>query len=157
MASKDIFNKEELTKVFNENGIYLVIEDDLDNSKVRGAFRVHNDKPAIYLTTKYKRYADIYFALLHELAHCKSDFNRAKNGSLISYNNSDEDYEKKADKTALNWMIDDNTYEIIKNNFNDIEKLNVVKSFVVYRLASDGIIAYNSKIYQMYNKVIKNI
>ena len=85
MASKDIFNKEELTKVFNENGIYLVIEDDLDNSKVRGAFRVHNDKPAIYLTTKYKRYADIYFALLHELAHCKSDFNRAKNGSLISY------------------------------------------------------------------------
>ncbi len=155
-AKGNKFNKEEIIKVFNENGIYLVIEDDLSTSKIRGAFRVHNDKPAIYLTTKYKRCADIYFALLHELAHCKSDFNRAKNGSLISFNdNSEEDYEKKADKTAFNWMIEDNYYDEIKNKYNDIEKLNVVKSFYVYRLANDKIIEYSSQIYQKYNKIIK--
>ena len=74
----------ELIKVFNDNGIFLAIEKDLTGSKIRGAFKVLNIKPAIYITKKHKRYADIYFALLHELAHCKSDFNRAKSGSWIS-------------------------------------------------------------------------
>ncbi len=157
-AQEDKFNKEEIIKTFNENGIYLVIEDDLSTSKIRGAFRVHNNKPAIYLTTKYKRYADIYFALLHELAHCKSDFNRAKNGSIISYSdNSLEDYEIEADKKAYNWMVNDNYYNEVKNQYHDIEKLDLVKSFYVYRLANDNIISYNSTIYQKYNKIIKEI
>ena len=101
--------------MFNKNGIMLAIEPDLNGSKIRGAFRVLNDKPAIYITTKYKRIADVYFALLHELAHCKSDFNRAKNGSIISYMDDKEvdDYELKADKTALNWMVNNDDFEEI--------------------------------------------
>ena len=77
-AKKGIFNKEKLIEKFNENGIYLVVQEDLPKSKIRGAFKVNKDSPAIYLTLKHKRIADIYFALLHELAHCKSDFNKAK-------------------------------------------------------------------------------
>ena len=65
------FNKEELIKVFNENGIFLAIEPDLKGAKIRGAFRVLNNKPAVYITTRHKRYADVYFALLHELAIVK--------------------------------------------------------------------------------------
>lgn len=157
-ASKDIFNRDELIKKFNENGIFLAIENDLKDSKIRGAFKVLNDKPAIYITKKYKRYADIYFALLHELAHCKSDFNRAKKGSIISIENEYlEDYEIKADKTAYNWMVDDNEYDKIKNKYNDIDKLDVVKSFYVYRLASDGLISYSSKVYQDNNKLIEEM
>lgn len=83
-AKLNHFNESKLIEEFNKNGIYLAIEDDLTGTKVRGAFKVLNDKPAIYITRKHKRYADIYFALLHELAHCKSDFNRAKSGSIIS-------------------------------------------------------------------------
>ena len=155
-ASKNLFNKNELIKQFNENGIFLAIENDLKGSKIRGAFKVLNDKPAIYITKKYKRYADIYFALLHELAHCKSDFNRAKSGSIVSIEDQfdKEEYELKADKTALNWMINDKEYELIKNEYNDIDNLNVVKSFYVYRLAKDKIIDYSSKLYQENNKLL---
>ena len=60
-ANKNKFNEEELIKVFNENGVYLVIEDDISGSKIRGAFKVHRDALAIYITRKYKRIADVYF------------------------------------------------------------------------------------------------
>ncbi len=155
-AANDEFNEKKLITKFNDNGIYLAIEDDLKGSKIRGAFKVLNDKPAIYITRKHKRYADVYFALLHELAHCKSDFNRAKNGSLVSFQDEtmDDDYEIRADKTAFNWMVDDQLYNKIKYNYNNIDKFEVVKSFFVYRLANDKIISYASKLYQENNKII---
>jgi len=154
-AKNNSFDKEKIISIFNQNGIFLAIEPDLKGSKIRGAFRVLNDKPAIYITPKYKRCADIYFALLHELAHCKSDFNRAKSGSIISFeeNHSTEDYELKADKTAFNWMVDDDVYnKIIKEK--NYENNNEILSFLVYRLAFDKMISYRSKLYQEYNRVI---
>lgn len=155
-AKNNIFNKEELIKKFNEYGIFLAIEKDLKGSKIRGAFKVLNDKPAIYITKKHNRYADIYFALLHELAHCKSDFNRAKSGSIVSTDDDMdlEDYELKADSTALNWMINDSLYNIIKNNYKDIDSFDVIKSFFVYRLAKDNIIKYSSDLYQNNNLLL---
>ena len=142
--------------MFNDNGIFLAIEKDLTGSKIRGAFKVLNDKPAVYITKKHKRYADIYFALLHKLAHCKSDFYRAKSGSIVTTEDkSVEDYEIKADKTAFKWMIDDKVYQSIKYCSDAIEELDVIKSFYVYRLASDKLIDYSSKMYQEYNKLIE--
>ena len=147
------FDKEKLIEVFNKYGIKLAIEPDLKGSKIRGAFKVLNNTPAIYITTKHKRIADIYFALLHELAHCKSDFNRAKSGSIVSYmnNNDTEDYEIKADKTALNWMVPEKIYEnIIKTKNYSYDNM----CFLVYRLAFDKKISYSSKIYQDNNKLL---
>ena len=154
MAVNNRFNKDELIKLFNANGIYLAIEDDLPGAKIRGAFKVLADKPAIYITKKHKRYADVYFALLHELAHCKSDFNRAQKGSLISLTDNEEidDYEIKADKQAFNWMIDDELYNKIKSDYKNVNNYNVIKSFFAYRLANDKIIDYSSNFYQTNNE-----
>ena len=155
-ASNNSFDENKLIMEFNKNGIFLAIQDDLKGTKVRGAFKVLNDKPAIYITRKHKRYADIYFALLHELAHCKSDFNRAKSGSIITMldDKETEDYEIKADMQALDWMISNKTYDKIKNNYKNIEELDVVKSFFVYRLARDKIIKYSDSLYQKYNPLV---
>ena len=153
-ANENKFNRDRLIKEFNKNGVYLAIESDLSGAKIRGAFRVLNDKPAIYITTKHKRYADVYFALLHEIAHLKSDFNRAKNGALISLEEekNSEDYEIRADETALNYMVDSKEYEkILKNGVP-----SKVNSFLAYRLARDGVIKYSSKLYQDSNKLIDN-
>lgn len=154
-AKKSIFDEKKLIKVFNENGIQLVIENDLPGSKIRGAFKVNKDTPAIYLTRKYKRLADIYFALLHELAHCKSDFNKAKSTNLVTY---DEDKcESEADIQALDWMVDKEYYtSIIKSdNFDFIDKKKYPVSFILYRLAKDKYIDYSTELYQKYNPVIK--
>ena len=157
MANDNIFDQQKLIKLFNQNGIFLAIVDDLSGGKIRGAFKVLNDKPAIFLTKKHKRIADVYFALLHELAHCQSDFNRAKSGSIISEINvkSNEDFEKRADATAFNWMIPDDLYNKIKSAKMDSNEMSIVKSFFVYRLAYDNIISYSSNEYQRYNILLK--
>ena len=158
MASKNIFNEKELIEVFNKNGIALVIQEDIPGSKIRGAFKVHKEVPAIYITYKHNRVADIYFALLHELAHCKTDFNKAKSTNLISFNDKNKTEEESADKQAYNWMVDEKYYNsIIKNKKYDISKENIYpKSFVVYRLAKDNIISYSANEYQKYN-ILLNI
>ena len=155
-AKEEVFNKEELIEKFNENGIYLVIQEDLPKSKIRGAFKVNKDTPAIYLTLKHKRLADIYFALLHELAHCKSDFNRAKANSLISTDSENDDLEKRADKQAYSWMVDEKYYNSIKNSisYEIEEETTYPKAFIVYRFAVDKKIPYSAKEYQKYNKII---
>ena len=158
MASKNIFNEKELIEKFNKNGIALVIQEDIPGSKIRGAFKVHKDVPSIYITYKHNRIADIYFALLHELAHCKTDFNKAKSTNLISFDDKTEIEEEQADNQAYNWMVDEKYYNSIINNKNyDISKEHIYpKSFVVYRLAKDKFINYSSTEYQNYN-ILLNI
>lgn len=151
------FDENELIKIFNNNGVYLAIVDDLPGSKIRGAFKVQSTSPAIYLTTKHKRIADIYFALLHEIGHLKSDFNKAKSTSLVSLIDEQsselDEIERCADAKALNWMVNDKDYNKIKEDLNLISNYDN-KSFIVYRLARDKVISYNSDLYQQYNKII---
>lgn len=155
LAKNDEFNEEKLVKKFNESGIYLVIQEDIPGSKIRGAFKVHRGIPAIYLTYKHHRIADVYFALLHELAHCKTDFNKAQSMSLVSY--EDEITETNADEQAYKWMVDDKYYNSIcySNKYNIKNETEYPKAFVVYRLAKDKRILHSSNEYQTYNSVIK--
>ena len=145
--------EEELINEFNKNGIFLVIQDDIPGSKIRGAFKVHRGIPAIYLTHKHKRIADIYFALLHELAHCKTDFNKAQATNLISYETCDDKKEVKRDNQAFNWAVDDNYYYNIccKKDYDIEKETEFPKCFVLYRLAKDGKIKYSDSKYQKYN------
>ena len=156
LAKKNVFDEKMLVDEFNDKGIALVIQEDIPGSKIRGAFKVHKDMPAIYITYKHNRIADIYFALLHELAHCKKDFNKAKGTNLISLDDED-DNEIVADNQAYSWMVDDKYYSDIINNIEyDIEnENNYPKSFVLYRLARDKRIEYSSEAYQKYNFVLK--
>lgn len=161
-AKSGVFDEEKLTETMNENGIYFTMQEDIPGSKIRGAFKVHRDIPAIYLTYKHKRIADIYFALLHELAHCKSDFNKAKGTCLVSSQNDENtaDVEDKADIQAYNWMVEEKYYNNVCKSINyDInEETEYPKSFVLYRLAHDREIEYRDSDYQKYNFIInKNI
>lgn len=155
LAKNNEFNEEKLVKKFNENGIYLVIQEDIPGSKIRGAFKVHRGIPAIYLTYKHHRIADVYFALLHELAHCKTDFNKAQSMSLVSC--EDETTETSDDVQTYNWMVDDRYYNSIcyNNKYNIKNETEYPKAFIVYRLAKDKRILYSSNEYQTYNSVIK--
>lgn len=164
-AKDNYFNSDELVQIFNNNGIYLSIVDDIDGSKIRGAFRVIGNKPAIYLTMKHKRPADIYFALLHEIAHCKTDFNSAKNKTYISIDQSMlkkvDNAEYLADQKAYNWMISEDVFERVKSsydgsNFDELaDTYQVPPMFLAYRLAESNTIKYSDKAYQENNPVIR--
>ncbi len=156
MSSNYIYDEKKMINEFNNKGIFLVFQDDLPGSGIRGAFKVERDKPAIYITRKHRRPADIYFAILHELAHCKSDFNAAKKAAIIS--DDSKVVESRADTLAFNWMIDDGIYNTINSKycFKDLEKIvskyEGNKMFLIYRLAHDHNEIFNTQLYQKYNK-----
>jgi len=144
----ETYEENKLIKTFNEHGIYLVIEDALKGTKIRGCTSVKINNPAIYLTRLYKDKASLYFTLYHELGHVKSDYNMAKSKIIIDLN---EDLEKRADKFALNNMIDEKTWIKIKENKENIKNIcrekNIPVCFATSRLAKENIISYQSKIY----------
>lgn len=143
------FNKDRLIKIFNEHGIYLVIEDALKGTKVRGCTMVKNTNPAIYLTTYLKEKSSFYFTLYHELAHVKSDYNSLKNKIII--HDGEIDVENKRDLFALNEMISLSVYkEILDNREKEKDicsKNNIPLSFLYSRLAYEGKIKYSSQEY----------
>lgn len=142
------FDKSSLIKIFNKHGLYLVIEDALKGTKIRGCTKVVGDNPAIYMTCYLKEKSSFYFALYHELGHVKSDYNKAKSKVIID---GDDSLEKRADLFAVNQMIDEKTYELILKNFDDKEKIckenNIPLCFLYSKLAHDKIIKYTDKLY----------
>ena len=148
-------DEDKMIKLFNKYGIYLVIEEALKGTKIRGCTKVKINNPAIYMTKLYKDKASFYFALYHELGHVKSDYNMAKSKVIIE---SEEKIEKRADLFALNNMISKKTWNLIVDNIEDIEKIcnkeKVPVCFATTRLAKEEIITYDSKLYNKYKETI---
>ena len=145
-------NVEKIKEILNNYGIYFACEKALRGTKVRGCFKVKGKQPAIYITDNYSGKDSFFFELYHELGHCKSDYNEAKNKVIIDGN---EEKEKKADKFALNMMINEYIWkQILETELNQksieeiSKKYKIPMSFIVGRLAKINKISYTSKIYR---------
>lgn len=145
-------NLDEIRDILNSYGIFFVCEKAIKGTKVRGCFKVKGKHPAIYVTDNYAGKDSFFFELFHELGHCKSDYNDAQNKIIIDGN---KEKEEKADKFALNAMIDDDIWgEILESDLKEAtlkqfsEKYKIAMSFIVGRLAKVNKITYDSKIYQ---------
>lgn len=151
-AYKEEMNIEKIKKILNTYGMYFVCEKAMSGSKVRGCFKVKGTHPSIYITDNYAGKDSFFFELFHELGHCKSDYNEAKNKIIIDGSQAKEE---RADKFALNAMIEEEIWkEIIATDMTEKELKNISKkyhipmSFIVGKLAKLGYIKYTSKIYQ---------
>lgn len=143
---------DKLKEIFNLYGIYFACEKAIQGTKIRGCFKVKGNHPAIYITDNYAGKDSLFFEIFHELGHCKSDYNEAKNKVIIDGN---EEKEKKADKFALNMMINEDIWKQIletETNQKGIEEISkkykIPMSFIVGRLAKINKISYTSKIYR---------
>ena len=152
---KEEYNEEKLVKLFNKYGIYLVIEDALKGTKIRGCTLVKDKNPCIYLTRYFRDKASLYFTLYHEIGHVKSDYNKAKSKIII---NEEEESEKKMDDFSLNEMIPLNIWKQIINNLDNAEEIcnenSIPLCFLYSRLAYEKIILYNSKEYNEHREKI---
>ena len=150
------FSIETITKILNNYGIFFVVEKALAGTKVRGCIRVKWKNPAIYITKNYKGKDSFFFELFHELGHCKSDYNEAKNKVIIE---GDEKQEQRADEFALNAMIEKDIWKDIEKDYTENNLLKISKenkipmSFIVGRLARVGKIKYQSKLYNKYKEI----
>lgn len=150
------FNCDRLIKLFNKYGIYLVIEDALIGTKVRGCMLVKDSNPAIYMTKYLKEKSSFYFALYHELSHVKSDYNRGKNKIIVD--DGELDVESKADKFAIEQMISSEVWNNILNDYDNKDKIcldnKIPLCFMYSRLARENIISYSSKEYNIHKEKI---
>ena len=154
IAYENKINVQKIQDVLNCYGIYFACEKAISGSKIRGCFKVRGKNPAIYITDNYAGKDSFYYELFHELGHCKSDYNEAKNKVLIEGNNLQEE---RADKFALNTMISPDVWkaisehEISEQYLIGISKNNhIPMSFIVGRLAKCSKIKYTSPLYQKY-------
>ena len=150
-AYKNKINKKEIQELMNKYGIYFVCEKALEGTKVRGCFKVKGKQPAIYITDNYAGKDSFFFELYHELGHCKSDYNEGKNKVIIDGN---DEKEKRADKFALEMMINDDIWKkILATNLKEkeLQKISeenrISMSFIVGRLAKIKKIEYTSTLY----------
>ena len=143
------FDVSKLISIFNKYGIYLVVCDALEGSKVRGCMLVKDNNPAIYMTCYLKEKSSFYFALYHEIGHIKSDYNVLKNKIIVDDGDSKE---QKADLFAINQMIKPSVWDLIINNYSEKENIcninNIPLCFLYSRLAKEGYISYSSDEYQ---------
>ncbi|MBG0916406.1 ImmA/IrrE family metallo-endopeptidase [Exiguobacterium sp. SRB7LM] len=140
-------------KLLNRLGVYLVVYDAVENSKVRGALTTYEGSPAIYLTGRFKTHDHVWFALMHEIGHLLKHYD--SNKSIITF---EEDFQVETDKKeeeanefARDFFIDKKDYTDFINNkiFSSKEIMEfansqkVLPGIVVARLQHDGHIGYD--------------
>lgn len=149
------YNEVKLINLFNKYGIYLVIEDALKGTKIRGCTLVKDKNPCIYLTRYFRDKSSLYFTLYHEIGHIKTDYNKAKNKIIID---EDENNEKEMDIYSLNQMIPIDIWDKVKTNLDSAEEICIENKiplcFLYSRLAYEGIISYSSKKYNNHREKI---
>lgn len=137
----------------NNKGVYLVVQDAITNSKVRGALTLHRKKPAIFLSLRFKTHDHAWFALVHEIGHLLLHPN-GKETSLTFEEAMDKPssvQEEEANSFARDFFIDAKAYKAFvalgvptkKSIIHFSLSQNVHPGIVVARLQHDGIIAYS--------------
>ena len=141
----------EITKLLNDYGIYLVLEESLDKN-IRACSHVKGTNPAIYINKNINDKAEFYYSLYYELSKVKSYFNKLKKIIILSQKNEKI---QKQHQFALNEMVPKEKYQKIKVSIYNIDtickKNKVTLEFAHFRLKKDNLI----KADKQYQKIIE--
>ncbi|SDE64883.1 hypothetical protein SAMN05216464_10890 [Mucilaginibacter pineti] len=96
-----------VTQALYNIGVSVIYQPHLQTTQVRGATFIINGKPCIVLTDLNKRYATIWFALLHELHHVIFDFDEIERNVFHLTGEADLFLlqEDKADEFARDYFL----------------------------------------------------
>lgn len=142
-----------IRRLLNKYGIPFVVMPAIPSSKVRGATSKIDDRPVIFLSTRFNRLDTFYFALVHELEHVFT--NDYQNEYFITF--PEEEQEFISNKNARRFFVDLEKYnnlvsKVISNKTNiDVEIISfanmqkVIPDIVIGFLEHDKIIEYGSK------------
>lgn len=139
-------------KLCNEQGVYLVVQKPVKNSKVRGALTTYKGHPAIYLSGRFKTHDHVWFALAHELGHLVLHYEQKS--LIVSYEDEDDmnRSEQEANQYARDFFINQDDWNMFVQNTTDItegkirifaKRMKVHPGIVVARLQHDGIMERN--------------
>lgn len=117
------FAVKNIRRLLNKYGIGLVTMDAVPTSKIRGATKIVDNIPAIFLSTRYKNLDSFYFTLLHEIHHLLED-DLSKDGyQTILY--EDDDREFRSNEFARNTLVEEHSFKRLSNK-NVIEDKDII-------------------------------
>ena len=111
-----------LRRFSNELGMIFVFHESIPNAKIRGAVRIIDDRPVIYVSDRYKRLDTLYFAFIHEIEHIIK-----KTASEDTYEILVEDDEEKlVNSYARDFFVDKDEYQKFINEHKVITAEDIV-------------------------------
>jgi len=129
-----------VTQALYNIGVTVIYQPHLQNTQVRGATFVIDEKPCIVLTDLNNNYATVWFALLHELHHVLYDYDEIRQN--IFHLTGEPDLfllqEDKADEFARGYLLPDDrakfVYKYINNQLvvNNFAKENQIHGCIIY-------------------------
>lgn len=138
-------------KLCNQLGIYFVEVEAISNCKVRGALLTHNNRPAIFISRRFKSHDHVWFAIAHELGHLIMHYQI--NELIISLDEESTSIKEiEANEFARNFFIIQKDYDkfVEKGDFSSksIEKFaaknKILSGILVARLQHDKYIDISS-------------
>lgn len=136
-----------LRRFSNELGMIFVFHESIPNAKIRGAVRIINDRPVIYVSDRYKRLDTLYFAFIHEIGHI---IKRTASKDIYEILIEDEE-EKLVNKYARDFFIDNTEYQDFIKQHNVITAENIVVLSKKHKIIPDVLIGFLE-----HDKVIKH-
>ncbi|WP_435922975.1 ImmA/IrrE family metallo-endopeptidase [Paenibacillus sp. DYY-L-2] len=143
-------------KLLNRIGVYIVFLNAIENSKVRGALTTYKNKPAIYLSGRFKTHDHTWFALMHEIGHLIKHY--IPNESIVTLEDELEELnpntdtkEEEANEFARDFFIERSAYSkfVSSNRFTEqsiyefAKTQSVLPGIVVARLQHDRYIGFD--------------
>ncbi|MBE0393168.1 ImmA/IrrE family metallo-endopeptidase [Flavobacterium sp. PL002] len=120
-------------------GITVIFQNYLSTTQVKGATFIINGKPCIVLTDFNKKYATLWFTLMHELHHVLFDYDLIETNSFhLTGDNDLFLIEEKADSFARDIFLSEEKFHYIKKYINNpylvskFAKENEIHESIVY-------------------------
>ena len=120
-------------------GVTVIFQNYLSTTQVKGATFIINGKPCIVLTDFNKKYATLWFTLMHELHHVLFDFDLIETNSFhLTGDNDLFLIEEKADSFARDIFLSEEKFHYIKKYINSpylvskFAKQNEIHESIVY-------------------------
>lgn len=127
-----------LRRFSNELGMIFVFHESIPNAKIRGAVRIIDDRPVIYVSDRYKRLDTLYFAFIHEIGHIiKRTASKESYEILI-----EDDEEKLVNKCARDFFIDNTEYQDFIKQHSVITAENIVVLSKKHKIIPDVLIGF---------------
>lgn len=130
-------------------GVTVIFQDYLATTQVRGGTFYINDNPCIVITDFRKKYATLWFTLMHELHHVLFDLELIKTNNYHLTGNDDLFLiEEKANTFARDYFLPIEKFKYIKNYINN--------SFLVQKFAHENEM-HVSLVYTFFTWYMKNM
>lgn len=126
-------------KLLNQLGIYFVFHPAIVNAKIRGAIDTVNNHPAIFISGRYKTHDNIWFAIIHEIAHLLLHYDPKRQIIFLDPEESDLDIEVEANTYARDFFVDPECYKDFKRNA-DVHNDGEIRRFAKEQGVAAGVI-----------------